>query len=177
MGKREKWAKWVVFAGIGLDDFPHGFLFWALRRRRTSSISLVGVELSSLVGEEWIEERENKKKGHFQLSYSKTRALYIFSSATVLTFCYSNFQFLVVSKRTLRRLLAAKFFSSSTRWRSRRCLVTKPNGIHTQQLLHKNNELGQKLHLWSQFAWTKFFSMLVQLANLLTTFKIILLYI
>ena len=37
-----------------------------------------------------------------------------------------------------RRLLAAKFFSSS-----QRCLVTKPNGAHTQQLFHKNDELGQ----------------------------------
>ena len=27
--------------------------------------------------------------------------------------------------------------------RSRRCLVTKPNGAHTQQLLHKNDEVGQ----------------------------------
>ena len=42
-----------------------------------------------------------------------------------------------------RRLLAAKFFNSSQRWRSRRCLVTKPYGAHTQQLLHKNDELGQ----------------------------------
>ena len=42
-----------------------------------------------------------------------------------------------------RRLLVAKFFSSSQRWKSRRCLVTKPNGAHTQQLLHKNDELGQ----------------------------------
>ena len=32
-------------------------------------------------------------------------------------------------------MLAAKFFSSSTRWRSRRCLITKPYNAHTQQLL------------------------------------------
>ena len=44
---------------------------------------------------------------------------------------------------TKRRLLAAKFFSSSQQWRSRRCLVTKPYGAHTQQLLHKNDELRQ----------------------------------
>ena len=37
----------------------------------------------------------------------------------------------------LRRLLAANFFSSSTRWRSRRCLVTKPYGANTQQLLQE----------------------------------------
>ena len=36
-----------------------------------------------------------------------------------------------------RRLLAAKFFNSSTRWRLRRCLVTKPYGAHTLQLLQK----------------------------------------
>ena len=34
----------------------------------------------------------------------------------------------------LRRLSVAKFFSSSTRWRSRRCLVTKPYNANTQQL-------------------------------------------
>ena len=41
----------------------------------------------------------------------------------------------------LRRLLAAKFFSSSTRWRSRRCLVTKPYGTHTQQL-HQEKKMN-----------------------------------
>ena len=49
----------------------------------------------------------------------------------------------------LKRLLAAKFFSSSTRWRSRRCLVTKPYGTNTQQLLQESDELGQELCLWS----------------------------
>ena len=56
----------------------------------------------------------------------------------------------------LRRFLVAKFFSSSTRWRLRSCLITKPNGAHTQQLHHKNDELGQEFHLRSQFAWTEF---------------------
>ena len=37
----------------------------------------------------------------------------------------------------LKRLLVAKFFSSSTRWRSRKCLVTKPYGTNTQQLLQE----------------------------------------
>ena len=41
-----------ICAGVGLGYLPCGFLFWALRQRRTSSISLVGVELFSLVGEE-----------------------------------------------------------------------------------------------------------------------------
>ena len=37
----------------------------------------------------------------------------------------------------LKRLLATKFFSSSTRWRSGRCLVRKPYGANTQQLLQE----------------------------------------
>ena len=37
----------------------------------------------------------------------------------------------------LRRLSATKFFSSSTQWRSRRCLLTKPYGANTQQLLQE----------------------------------------
>ena len=37
----------------------------------------------------------------------------------------------------LKRFLVAKFFSSSTRWRSGRCLVTKPYGANTQQLLQE----------------------------------------
>ena len=41
--------------------------------------------------------KTKKKKGFFQLSYSKTRPLYIFSCATVFMFCYSNFQFSVFS--------------------------------------------------------------------------------
>jgi len=41
----------------------------------------------------------------------------------------------VTSITNLRRLLATKFFSLSTRWRSRRCLVTKPYSAQTQQLL------------------------------------------
>ena len=41
------------------------------------------------------------------------------------------------------------------RWRSRRCLVTKPYGAQTQQLLHKNDEIGQILSP-SQFTWTNF---------------------
>ena len=56
----------------------------------------------------------------------------------------------------MRRLSAVKFFSSSIWWRSRRCLVTKPYGAHTQQLLQEIDELGQELCLRSQFAWTEF---------------------
>ena len=39
----------------------------------------------------------------------------------------------------LRRLSAAKFFSSSTQWGLRRCLVTKPYGANTQQLLQEKD--------------------------------------
>ena len=50
----------------------------------------------------------------------------------------------------------AKFFSSSTRWRSRKCLVTKPYGANTQQLLQEKEMNGQEPCLRSQFAWTEF---------------------
>ena len=40
-------------------------------------------------------------------------------------------------KHQLRRLPAAKFFSSSIRWRSRRCLITKPYGANAQQLFQE----------------------------------------
>ena len=56
----------------------------------------------------------------------------------------------------LKRLLAAKFFSSFTRWRTGRRLVTKPYGANTQQLLPERDELGQELCFRSQFAWTEF---------------------
>ena len=42
----------------------------------------------------------------------------------------------------LKILLAAKLFSSSTRTRSGRWLVTKPYGANTQQLLQERDELG-----------------------------------
>ena len=45
----------------------------------------------------------------------------------------------------LRRMLAAKFFSLSTRWRSQSSLVTKPYGIQKQQLLQEKDELGMCL--------------------------------
>ena len=43
----------------------------------------------------------------------------------------------------LRRMLAAKFFSSSIWWRSRNSLVTKLYGVQMQQLLEEKDELGQ----------------------------------
>ena len=45
----------------------------------------------------------------------------------------------------LRTMLAAKFFSSSTRWKSRSSLVTKPYNVQTQQLLQEKDELQQIL--------------------------------
>ena len=54
-----------------------------------------------------------------------------------------------------RRLLVTKFFSSSTQWRSRRCLVTKPYGAQTQQLLQKRWTRA-KLCLRLQIVWTNF---------------------
>ena len=62
------------------------------------------------------------------------------------------------------------------RWRSRRCLVTKPYGAQTQQLLHKNDELVQNLSLVT-ICLNKLCSTLVQLVYTLTTLKIILLYV
>ena len=66
-------------------------------------------------------------------------------------------------------------FSVHLRWRSRRCLVTKPNSAQTRQLLPKNDELGQILSLVT-ICLNKLCSTLVQLMNSLTALKIILLY-
>ena len=77
----------------------------------------------------------------------------------------------------LKRLLATKFFSSSTWWRSGRCLVTKPYGANTQQLLQERDELGQELCLQSQFAWTKFAQYLCNLCTVWWLLKKILLYV
>ena len=56
----------------------------------------------------------------------------------------------------LRRMLAAKFFSSLIQWRSRNSLVTKPYGVQTQQLLQEKDELGHMslvtICLWKTFA-------------------------
>ena len=70
----------------------------------------------------------------------------------------------------LRRMLAAKFFSSSTRWRSRNSLVTKPYGVQMQQLLQKKDELGQ-LCLRSQYACNN------KCNNQFTALKTLLIYI
>ena len=55
----------------------------------------------------------------------------------------------------LRRMLAGKFFNSSTRWRSRNFLVTKPYSIQMQQLLEEKDELSHIspviIYLWKNF--------------------------
>ena len=87
-------------------------------------------------------------------------------------FCSDNSPFwctapqYATSITNLKRLLAAKFFSSSTWWRSGRCLVTKPYGANTQQLLRERDELGQELCLRSQFAWTEFAQCLCNLCTI-----------
>ena len=45
----------------------------------------------------------------------------------------------------LRRILAAKFFNLSTRWKSWNSLVIKPYSVLMQQLLQERDELGQIL--------------------------------
>ena len=55
----------------------------------------------------------------------------------------------------LRRMLAAKFFNSSTWWRSQSSLVTKPYGVQMQQLLKEKDKLGHMspvtICLWKTF--------------------------
>ena len=67
-------------------------------------------------------------------------------------------------------------FSVHPRWSSRRCLVTKPYGAQTQQLLHKNDELKQILSLFT-ICLNKLCLTLVQLVHTLTAFIIIILYV
>ena len=61
-------------------------------------------------------------------------------------------------------------------WRSRRCLVIKPYGTQTQQLLHKNDELRQILSSVI-ICLNKLCLTLVQLMSTLTALKIIISYV
>ena len=72
----------------------------------------------------------------------------------------------VTSITNLKRLLATKFFNSSTWWSSGRCLVTKSYGANTQQLLQERDELCQELCLRSQFVWTEFAQCLCKLCTI-----------
>ena len=75
----------------------------------------------------------------------------------------------------LRRMLAANFFSSLTRWRSRNSLVTKPYGIQTQQLLQEKDELGHMspvtICLWKTFAFSS--SSVTALKIILIMFRVV----
>ena len=73
-----------------------------------------------------------------------------------------------------RRLLAAKFFSSSHD--EDQALVTELYGAQTQQLLHKKDELGQILSPIT-ICLNKLCSTLVQLVFPLMALKIIILYV
>ena len=76
----------------------------------------------------------------------------------------------------LRRMLVAKFFSSSTRWRSRSSLVTKPYDVQTQQLLEEKDELGQIVFGHNMLV-KNFCIKLHPLLSAMTTLKIILIYV
>ena len=76
----------------------------------------------------------------------------------------------------LRRMLAEKFFSSSTWWRSRNSLVTKPYDVQTQQLLEEKDELGQ-IVFGHNILVKNLCIKLYSLASVVTAFKIILIYV
>ena len=60
--------------------------------------------------------------------------------------------------------------SAHPRWRSRRCLITKPYGAHTQQFLQEWWTRA-KLCLRSQFAWANFSQSLCNLCTLWRSLK------
>ena len=76
----------------------------------------------------------------------------------------------------LRRMLATKFFSSSTWWRSRNSLVTKLYGRQIQQLLQEKDELGQIVSGHNMLV-KKLCIKLHSLTSSVTTLKIILIYV
>ena len=76
----------------------------------------------------------------------------------------------------LRRMLAVKFFSSSTRWRSWSSLVTKPYDVQIQQLLEEKDELGQIVSSHNMLV-KNLCMKLHSLASAVTTHKIILIYV
>ena len=75
----------------------------------------------------------------------------------------------------LRKMLAAKFFSSSTWWRSRSSLVTKPYGVQTPQLLEKKDKLGQIISSHNMLIKNLCIK-LHSLASAMTALKIIFIY-
>ena len=106
-------------------------------------------------------------------------------------FCSDNFSFWCITRSTwltncvdpsirlqspTRKGCWLQSSSVHPRWRSRRCLVIKPYGAQTQQLLHKNDELGQILSPVT-ICLNKLCLTVVQLVSTLTAFKIIILYV
>ena len=76
----------------------------------------------------------------------------------------------------LRRMLSAKFFSSSTWWRSRNSFVTKPYSVQMQQHLEEKYELGQIVSGHNMFV-KNFCIKLHSLASAVTVLKIIFIYV
>ena len=76
----------------------------------------------------------------------------------------------------LRRMLTAKFFSSSIQWRSRNSIVTKPYDVQTQQFLEEKDELGQIVSNHNMLVKNLCIK-LHSLASAVTALKIILIYI
>ena len=76
----------------------------------------------------------------------------------------------------LRIMLATKFFSSSTRWKSQNSLVTKPYSVQTQQLLEEKDELGQIISDHNMHV-KKLCIKLHSLALAVTAFKIIFIFV
>ena len=76
----------------------------------------------------------------------------------------------------LRRMLAAKFFNSSTRWKLWNSLVTKPYDVQTQQLLEEKDELGQIVFNHNMLVKNLYIK-LHSLASTMTALKIIFIYV
>ena len=76
----------------------------------------------------------------------------------------------------LRIMLATKFFSSSTRWKSQNSLVTKPYSVQTQQLLEEKDELGQIISSHNMHVKNLCIK-LHSLASAVTALKIIFIYV
>ena len=80
-------------------------------------------------------------------------------------------------KYQLRRLSAAKFFSSSTRWRSRRYFVTNPIVQIHRNFFKRNRWTRSRISSPVTICLNRVCSMLVQLVNYLTALKTIILYV
>ena len=77
----------------------------------------------------------------------------------------------------LKRLLAAKFFNSSTRWKLGRCLVTKPYGAMHSNFFKRKRWTRSRTLSPITICLNRVCLMLVQLVYHFTALKTILLYI